>query len=185
MSAYRGRGGDPRSDASPGGVATIVTDRRGWVSTDEGAHLRGRRTQDTTPEVSLRRAVHALGLRYRLRRRIAGCRPDLVFPGRRVAVFVDGCFWHNCPQHGPKVFKGPNADRWRAKLQTNVARDRRNDKALRDDGWQVVRVWECEVRQSAGDAALRVARACREGCAGADRASHTFLRGHRTQSETE
>lgn len=84
----------------------VETERRGWVPTSAGAHLRGRRTEDTAPELILRRAVHALGFRFRLRRRLAGCRPDFVMPRHRVAVFVDGCFWHNCPQHGPKEFRG-------------------------------------------------------------------------------
>lgn len=132
---------------------------RSWVPTDKGAHLRGRRTRDTKPELALRRAVHALGLRFRLGRRLAGCTPDFVLPGRRLAVFVDGCFWHDCPAHGPRVFKGPNAARWRAKLDANVSRDRRNDASLASDGWTVVRAWECEVRQDVVAVAERVGAA--------------------------
>ncbi|MGW4498611.1 very short patch repair endonuclease [Micromonospora sp. NPDC004336] len=135
----------------------------GWVATAEGSHLRGRRTRDTAPEIALRRAVHALGLRYRLGRTLANrCRPDLVFAGPRVAVFVDGCFWHGCPQHGPSGFRGPNADKWEAKIAANRARDRRVDNELTEAGWRVVRVWECEVRRGAEDAARRVAGKVRE-----------------------
>ncbi|ABP53047.1 very short patch repair endonuclease [Salinispora tropica] len=136
---------------------------RSWVATTEGSHLRGRRTRDTAPEVALRRAVHALGLRYRLGRTLFNrCRPDLAFPGPRVAVFVDGCFWHGCPQHGPSRFRGPNADRWAAKIETNRQRDQRVDKELVEAGWRVVRVWECEVRQEVGGAARRVAGVVRD-----------------------
>ncbi|WP_412544557.1 very short patch repair endonuclease [Longispora sp. K20-0274] len=128
-----------------------------WTPTAEGAHLRGRRTKDTKPEVELRHAVHALGLRYRLHRTVVGrCSPDFVLPRWRLAVFVDGCFWHACPLHGPKVFRGPNAERWKDKLAMNQARDERNNQALREAGWNVVRVWECEVRLDVHAAAQRV-----------------------------
>lgn len=102
------------------------------------------RTRDTKPEVELRKLLHAAGLRYRvdrpvlpdLRRR----RADVVFGPARVAVFVDGCFWHRCPTHGhiPKN----NAEWWRAKLQRNVDRDRDTDRRLVDAGWVVLRFWE-------------------------------------------
>ena len=82
------------------------------MTTRAGAHLAGRRKVNTTPEVLLRQAVHAAGGRFRLHRRIAkGCTPDFVLPSRRVAVFVDGCFWHGCPEHGRKTpWTGPNAE---------------------------------------------------------------------------
>ncbi len=71
-------------------------------------------------------------------------------------MFVDGCFWHGCPEHGMKQFRGPNAELWRAKMQTNFDRDRRNDTTLTAAGWKVLRIWECQVRRSAADAALLV-----------------------------
>lgn len=133
-----------------------------WTPTAEGAHLRGRRTRNTGAEVALRRAVHALGLRFRLHRRVApGCTPDFILPRMRVAVFVDGCFWHGCPDHSPTQFRGPNAALWEAKLATNRARDERTTAAARAAGWTVLRVWECEVRRDAPSAARRVADAGR------------------------
>lgn len=106
--------------------------------------MRRNRKTDTKPEVRVRAALHAEGLRFRkntlLRLKERAIRPDIVFPRQHVAVFVDGCFWHRCPQHGtsPRF----NTDYWKAKLDRNVERDREIDSALRLDGWKSVRVWE-------------------------------------------
>ncbi|WP_308437798.1 MULTISPECIES: very short patch repair endonuclease [Streptomyces] len=157
-----------------------LTPDRGWVATPEGEHLRGRRVRDTRPEVALRKAVHRLGLRFRLHQRVAPrCTADFVLPRYHVAVFVDGCFWHGCPKHGPKVFRGPNAERWTDKIETNRARDRRNTEAAEAAGWTVLRVWECEVKASPAAAALMVAERCPAPTRvtgqeqAADRASHS------------
>ncbi|MFF0266870.1 very short patch repair endonuclease [Kribbella sp. NPDC004536] len=132
-----------------------------WVRTAKGGHLRGRRVRDTAPEVALRRAAHRLGLRFRLQRRVANhCTADFVLPRYRVAVFVDGCFWHGCPIHGPKVFRGPNAALWLEKIELNKARDLRNTEAAERAGWIVVRIWECEIRTDVEQAALSLARTC-------------------------
>jgi len=130
--------------------------RGGWQSTEAGAHLRGRATIDTTPELALRRALHARGLRYRLNRRIGRYRPDIIFPSSRTAVFVDGCFWHNCPAHGPTEFRGPNAEEWREKLATNRERDERATRELTSGGWVVLRIWECEIKQDVAAVAAHV-----------------------------
>lgn len=103
----------------------------------------GRR--DTAPELALRRELHARGRRFFVDRRISGrtrARADLVFPRARVAVFVDGCFWHWCEEHAhlPKA----NAELWRAKLLANRQRDASHDAVLRSEGWAVIRVWEHE-----------------------------------------
>lgn len=97
-------------------------------------------SRDSTPEVLLRRALHRRGVRFRLHRRGLPGRPDLVLVRSRLAVFVDGCFWHACPQHG--VLPKSNGEFWREKLEANVARDRRNDRELAELGWRAVRVWE-------------------------------------------
>jgi DNA mismatch endonuclease (patch repair protein) len=106
--------------------------------------MRANRRTDTKPEMALRRALHGQGLRYRKDYRLdldgARVRPDIAFTARRVAVFVDGCFWHACPEHGTKP--ASNTWYWGPKLARNVERDRAADAALVAAGWQVVRVWE-------------------------------------------
>ncbi|MEZ5257880.1 MAG: very short patch repair endonuclease [Ilumatobacteraceae bacterium] len=107
--------------------------------------FRRQRQRDTEPELALRRELHRRGLRYRVDRRpIPGLRSraDLVFGPARVAVFVDGCFWHGCPEHATEPKH--NASWWREKLATNVERDRRVDETLADAGWLSMRVWEHE-----------------------------------------
>ncbi|MCP5413723.1 MAG: very short patch repair endonuclease [Chromatiaceae bacterium] len=101
------------------------------------------RGKDTKPEVLLRRLLWAEGLRYRLNKRILGCRPDISFIGRKTLVFVDGCFWHGCPKH----YARPRTDeaRWSAKLRSNVERDIRQTQVLIEHGWIVLRFWEHEI----------------------------------------
>jgi DNA mismatch endonuclease (patch repair protein) len=101
------------------------------------------RTAGTEPELRLRRILHGRGLRYRVNYRPANgprCRVDIAFPAPRVAVFVDGCFWHGCPSHAswPKS----NADWWRAKIEHTRERDRQTMLALEESGWVVIRAWE-------------------------------------------
>lgn len=103
------------------------------------------RRVDTKPELALRSALHARGLRYRKDLRLdlsVRVRPDIVFTRARVAVFVDGCFWHACPDHATRP--ASNAGFWTTKLARNVQRDREQDAALTDAGWTVVRAWEHE-----------------------------------------
>jgi DNA mismatch endonuclease, patch repair protein len=118
------------------------------------ARITGR---DTSPELALRRRIWRLGLRYRLHDPRLPGRPDISLPGARVAVFVDGCFWHSCPRHGAQP--QTRAEFWARKFERNRARDRRVDRELRAAGWHVLHVWEHEITESAERAALRVARA--------------------------
>jgi DNA mismatch endonuclease (patch repair protein) len=107
--------------------------------------MRANKGRDTKPELALRSAVHALGMRYRV-----GMRPvpqvrrtaDIVFTRAKIAVFLDGCFWHGCPEHHRPAKK--NSDFWDAKIKGNVTRDADTDARLREVGWQVIRVWEHE-----------------------------------------
>lgn len=115
--------------------------------------MEANRRTDTGPERALRSELHGRGLRFRkdLRLRLAGhaVRPDVVFTRLRVAVFVDGCFWHRCPEHA--LAPRSNAEYWREKLARNVERDRRNDEVLAAAGWAVARVWEHEAPRDAAD----------------------------------
>jgi DNA mismatch endonuclease, patch repair protein len=132
-----------------------------WVSTKSGRHLAGRKKANTGPEVALRKALHAQGARFRLHRQLAkGCTPDIVMPGRQLAIFVDGCFWHGCPVHGRKIaFTGPNAALWAEKMQRNAERDARASALAQERGWTVLRIWECEIREDPVGAARDVLRA--------------------------
>ena len=110
------------------------------------ATMRGNRKRDTGPEMRLRSALHRQGLRFRVQRQVAvggiTVRPDVVFGPAKTAVFVDGCFWHGCPDHGTS----PRSNNWywTAKLQRNRWRDKLVDEALHLAGWSVVRIWEHE-----------------------------------------
>lgn len=109
--------------------------------------------KNTKPEVALRKALWELGYRYRIKNKLPG-KPDLVFSSLRTVVFIDGCFWHKCPNHfvQPKT----RAEFWLNKINGNVTRDQQNDDALRLDGWQFIRVWEHEIKESLEDAVVRV-----------------------------
>lgn len=114
------------------------------------------RSKDTKPELRLRRALFAAGVRgWRCHRRALAGRPDIAFGRWRVAVFVDGAFWHGHPDH-----IRPNAsDYWREKIARNAARDRAADEALAAQGWTVVRLWDFEVNEDVGRAVDRVMQA--------------------------
>lgn len=103
------------------------------------------RRRDTQPEVAVRRLLHASGLRYRVAYAVPGQRRrtiDVAFPRHRVAVFIDGCFWHGCPSHGTKPTA--NSEWWRRKLEANRARDADTTAVLQAAGWRVLRFWEHE-----------------------------------------
>lgn len=130
--------------------------------------MRANRRSDTKPELALRRALHRQGYRYRKDYRLdltgARVRPDIAFTARRVAVFVDGCFWHCCPQHGTQPAN--NTWYWEPKLARNVARDRAADAALGGAGWTVVRIWEHESLEAAIAAVVAALDAVAGGPAG-------------------
>lgn len=122
----------------------VVMRSPGAASPGRSRNMRANRRTDTKPEVQLRSALHRRGYRFRKDYRLdltgARVRPDIVFTARKTAIFVDGCFWHVCPQHGrlPSV----NTGYWTPKLLRNVERDRIANAALTADGWNVVRIWE-------------------------------------------
>lgn len=107
--------------------------------------MKGNRSRDTLPELRVRRAVHRLGLRYRVDTRpipSLNRRADLVFTRTKVAVFVDGCYWHGCPEHGTSA--RTNAGYWVAKIEQNRQRDQETNLILAEAGWVVIRAWEHE-----------------------------------------
>lgn len=133
-------------------------------SSDVRRRMQATRQRDTPPELALRRALHSLGLRYRVDFPLPGLRrrADIAFPRARVAVFVDGCFWHGCPEHG--TWPRANAEWWRRKIEANVRRDEDTNRRLETEGWLPLRVWEHEDPQVAAAkiaSALQARRNCR------------------------
>ncbi len=163
LAGAAGRGeGTQRTVALGGGLRVPYPEPRDAAAAKVG---KGNRRTDTKPEVALRSELHRRGLRFRKDHpiRVEGrrsIRPDVVFTRSRVAVFVDGCFWHGCPEH--QVVPKSNPDYWIPKLRRNIERDREVDAALEDDGWTVLRFWEHE---ALAQAAVVTALAIRAGSA--------------------
>ncbi len=117
--------------------------------------MAGIRGKNTRIEVTIRHALFARGLRYRLHNSALPGKPDLTFPKHRVVLFIHGCFWHG---HDCRLFRQPgtNADFWLAKIGENRERDARNSAKLFADGWRVMTIWECAIRGQDADALGRV-----------------------------
>lgn len=120
--------------------------------------MRRVRKKHSSAERALRSALHTAGLRFRLHRRVESVAVDIAFPGTRVAVFVDGCFWHGCPKHA--TFPKTNKEYWLPKLAGNRERDRRQTTRIRDAGWRVFRVWEHECFPVADRLVRRIVKTC-------------------------
>lgn len=135
------------------------------MPTASSPSLSGRKSQNTAPEVALRRELHARGVRFRLHRKLApSCTPDFVLPARRVAVWVDGCYWHSCPDHGrTKPFAGPNAEMWQVKMERTRERDIRAVETAQTLGWSAVRIWEHAIREDVAHASALVMAAGEAG----------------------
>lgn len=135
-----------------------------WASTPgTRASKRANRGRDTAPEMAVRRRLHALGLRYRVSiRPVTDVRrtADIVFTRAQIAVFIDGCFWHGCPQHYSAPVR--NAEFWRSKRQRNIERDAETDSVLRMRGWRPLRFWEHEVNDAPDEVAAAIAAAVRK-----------------------
>ena len=127
------------------GAGAIVAYPQATTNAARQAML-GNRSRDTRPEVLLRSELHRRGLRFRkhllIETSLRPIRPDIVFTSRRLAIFVDGCFWHGCPDHGTRPRS--NVTYWRAKIERNRERDWAVCEALQHAGWEVLRVWEHE-----------------------------------------
>lgn len=139
------------SPAATGAAKTNKTARSDMADTlaptersERMARVRGK---DTKPELVVRRLVHGMGYRYRLHRRSLPGIPDLVFPARRKVIFIHGCFWHRHPDSKCKLARLPKSrlDFWKPKLDGNRQRDEANEARLRELGWRVLVVWECQI----------------------------------------
>lgn len=111
------------------------------------------RGKNTKPEVKIRKALWRKGVRYRIHYKLVG-RPDIVFIRKRIAVFIDGCFWHGCPEHG--VRPKSNADFWKKKIQKNIERDKIVNGKLIEEGWAVLRFWEHEIKADIDSVVARI-----------------------------
>ena len=109
------------------------------------SHVKGR---DSTPEKRVRSLLHSMGYRFRLQRADLPGKPDIVLPKFKTVIFVNGCFWHRHPGCKRATLPKSNAEFWRQKLEKNVARDRRNIQTLKDLGWYVLIIWECELKDT-------------------------------------
>ena len=133
-----------RSERSAVAVTCIMTDNRSQESRSAlMARIGGK---DTAPELTVRHLLHSLGYRFRLHRRDLPGKPDIVFPSRRKAIFVNGCFWH---AHGCRIGRPPKSrlEFWGPKLLGNRARDKHNTAQLRSAGWKVATIWQCQTRK--------------------------------------
>jgi DNA mismatch endonuclease (patch repair protein) len=120
-------------------VDRLTPQRRSWLM----SRVRGK---NTGPEIRVRKCAHALGLRFRIHRNDLPGKPDIVFPRRKIALFVHGCFWHRHP--GCRKATAPSSRFWAKKFAYNVKRDVRAKAALRKLGWKVAVIWECETKDS-------------------------------------
>ena len=135
------------------------------VASSEAARrtMQANKGRDTRPELELRRLLRESGYPgYRLHWKKAPGHPDIAYPGRRLAVFVHGCFWHRCPKCNPPRPKA-NRDFWEAKFRENVARDKSAIDSLDSAGWRTFVIWECELRRSPSKAVAGVIESLRAG----------------------
>lgn len=127
-----------------------VRDKRSPKPKSKGVSrvMRANKAKDTGPEILLRKELWKQGVRgYRLHKRIGNTRPDIIFPKQKVAVFVNGCFWHQCPYCKLPSPKN-NTDFWSEKFTKNKARDQKKRTELKKLGWKVVTIWECRLKKS-------------------------------------
>lgn len=112
--------------------------------------------RNTKPEMKLRKSMYANGIRgYRLHWKKVPGRPDICFPGKKLAIFVNGCFWHRCPYCRPPMPKS-HTKFWEKKFETNVNRDKKKIRLLKKDGWKVLVLWECHIKKDINKSILKV-----------------------------
>lgn len=155
---------EPKENLFETTTVVLVVERPEAIAPSEAISdlMRRFRSRDTRPEVKLRSALHRRGLRFRLHRSVPGAPRrtiDIAFPSERVAVFVDGCFWHSCPRHGKTPDR--NGAWWQDKLAANTTRDRDTDQLLTQAGWEVLRYWEHEDPIDVANEVVRAVRSRR------------------------
>lgn len=119
-----------------------------FVSREKRANImRGSKSKDTRPELLVRKLLHGLGYRFRIHRRDLPGKPDIAFIGRKKAIFIHGCFWHQHLDEACPISRKPesNTEFWNAKFEKNRERDKRNARSLKELGWEVMTVWECDI----------------------------------------
>lgn len=153
---------ETRGGRQNGEIAVNTNPRRAGLRPLTRAEIMRRvKCKNSGAELALRSALHTKGLRFRLHRRVEGVSVDILFRGPRVAVLVDGCFWHGCPKHAthPKS----NREYWLPKLAENKCRDKQQSARLRKAGWRVIRAWEHDCRPPLPRIVARIVDACRRG----------------------
>ncbi len=116
-------------------------------SQQKRSEIMGRvKSENTRPEIRVRRRLHALGYRFRLHRKDLPGKPDLTLPKHKTVIFVHGCFWHGHPGCKHAALPASNHEYWQAKIGRNAARDRKNQQLLAEQGWRVLVLWECRMR---------------------------------------
>ena len=127
-------------------VDTFTKEQRSQIM----AKIKGK---DTKPEIIFRKLLYSKGIRYRIHYPVEG-KPDIVIVSKKIAIFIDGCFWHKCP----KCCRLPrsNKDYWLPKIQRNIERDKKTNKALKSKGWKVIRIWEHEIKENPQGAVKKV-----------------------------
>ncbi len=124
--------------------------------------MKANKCKDTDPEMAVRRLLREIGHPgYRLNWKKVSGRPDIAYPGRRIAIFVNGCFWHRCPRCNLPLPKS-HTEFWQQKFERNVERDRRKTSELEAMGWKVITIWECEIRGDREDVKTRLSKAFEE-----------------------
>ena len=114
------------------------------------------KSKNTKPEIEVRKMLHALGYRFRLHRKDLPGKPDIVLPKYKIAIFVNGCFWHQHENCKHARFPKTNRDFWKKKLEGNKLRDKLKQSQLKDLGWKIINVWECEIKNESDNLSLRL-----------------------------
>jgi DNA mismatch endonuclease (patch repair protein) len=141
-----------------------VRDKRSPSPSSEAAsrNMRANKAKDTNPEILVRRELRAIGVRnYRIHMKGIPGRPDIAFPSKRLAIFINGCFWHRCPRCNLPIPKS-NAGFWKEKFERNVDRDLSKKTQLEKEGWRVLTIWECEVKEDISGIIVTISRLLRE-----------------------